>query len=336
MIPLRPQPIRPPLPPRLRRRMPSSRTASLLRFAAGILLLTFGVLAPFFSALAAPPPGIALGAVLLPTARIAPLPTPQLVPLPTADPGRILIPPPTPDVVPNATPTPTPEPGVPLSGPVPILMYHYIRTVTDPNDQLGYNLSVAPELFEQHVAWLAANGYRGVRMDTLRRCLNGEPICPPRPVALTFDDGYMDAYTDALPILQRYGFPATFYITTDFVEQRGYMGWEQLAALRAAGMEIGSHSVSHNNMTELDAAALERETRLSKRLLEERLGIQVLSFCYPIGAYNAAAIEAVRAAGYTSAVTTRWDNDYADLLALPRRRIAGGQTTDELAWIVGN
>jgi peptidoglycan/xylan/chitin deacetylase (PgdA/CDA1 family) len=263
----------------------------------------------------------------LPTAEVL-LPTAPATPAPAAAPA--------PAGAPTVTPAQPPPGAASLSGPAPILMYHYIRAVDQAADPLGWELSVTPELFEQHMAALAQAGYSGVRMDLLARCIRGEPVCPPRPVALTFDDGYEDAFTAALPALQRYGFTATFYIVTEYVGQPGYMGWEQLAALRDAGMEIGSHSVSHPDLTTLDATELLRQVAGSRAELEARLGVRAVSFCYPAGRYSAAVLEAVRAAGYESATTTRWDNDYGDALALPRRRVAGGTTAEEIGWIVAN
>jgi peptidoglycan/xylan/chitin deacetylase (PgdA/CDA1 family) len=170
-------------------------------------------------------------------------------------------------------------------------------------------------------------------MDSVARCItNG--ACPAKALALTFDDGYEDAFTTALPVLQRYGFTATFYIISGFVGQPGYMSWEQLAALRDSGMEIGAHTIDHYDLTTLDPAESERQIVQSKIDLEHQLGISIVSFCYPTGLYNGSIIEQTRAAGYLSATTTRWDDDYSDLMALPRRRISGGMGVDSLAAIV--
>lgn len=221
-------------------------------------------------------------------------------------------------------------PGVPPA----ILMYHYIRSVDQGSDPLGYNLSVTPDDFNNQIAWLHEQGYIGVRMDGITRCLRGEAPCPGKAIALTFDDGYADAYTDALPVLKRYGLVATFYIVTNFVGQPGYMTWEQVAALRDAGMEIGSHTVSHLDLTSLDWEAAGVEIAQSKSELDQHLGINVTSFCYPTGLHNAGIEEQARAAGYSNATTTRWDNDTSDMMALPRRRVSGGTALDGFAWIV--
>jgi peptidoglycan/xylan/chitin deacetylase (PgdA/CDA1 family) len=220
-----------------------------------------------------------------------------------------------------------------MGQPPPILMYHYIRSVDQGSDPLGYELSLAPELFEAQMAWLHEQGYRTMRMDMVARCI-ASGACPARAVALTFDDGYADAFTTALPVLQRYGFTATFYIVSGLVGQPGYMSWEQLVALRDAGMEIGAHTIDHYDLTTLDPAESERQILQSKTDLEHRLGIGVTSFCYPVGLYNWSVAEQARAAGYLSAATTRWDDDYGDLMALPRRRISGGMGVDSIAAIV--
>jgi peptidoglycan/xylan/chitin deacetylase (PgdA/CDA1 family) len=263
---------------------------------------------PLASSSAVPQVGPTLTNTPLPLAAVAPIPTL----LPTIPAGA----------------------GAPLQAAVPILMYHYVRWVDAAADPLGYNLSVTPDDFAGQMAWLHEQGYNLVRMDTLARCRRGEDLCPPKPVALTFDDGYEDAFSAALPVLQRYGFTATFYIISGMVGQAGYMSWAQVAALRDAGMEIGAHTVNHLDLTSLDVATAGYEIAQSKDDLERNLGISVTSFCYPTGLYNALVEDQVRADGFLSATTTRWDFDYSDMLALPRRRVAGGTTIEQFAGIV--
>jgi peptidoglycan/xylan/chitin deacetylase (PgdA/CDA1 family) len=277
--------------------------------------------APTADATLPPAPTLTNTPLLLgPVAGAPAAPVPTLFPTQAA-PGGAVVP-------------PAAAQAVPLAAPPPILMYHYIRTVDAGSDPLGYNLSVTPEDFDRQMAWLAEQGYHGVRMDTLTRCLGGEVACPANPVAITFDDGYEDAWSTALPILQRYGLTATFYIISSAVGQPGYMTWEQIAALRDAGMEIGAHTVNHYDLTSLDAGTASYEIAQSKSDLEARLNIRVASFCYPTGLYNWAIEEQVRAAGFASATTTRWDGDYSDIMALPRRRIAGGTALEGFAAIV--
>lgn len=230
-------------------------------------------------------------------------------------------------------PTPTPEPP-PIPSSIPVLMYHYVRTVNQYEDSLGYSLSVTPELFDLQMGWLAENGYTPVRMDTMIDCLAGNRPCPERPVALTFDDGYEDAYTDALPILERYGFTATFYIVTNFVGQPGYMSWEQIAALRDAGMEIGSHTVSHPDLRTLGREEALKEITMSRAIIQGALNVPVESFCYPIGGYNQEIAAIVAEAGYTNAVTTVGGRGMISPFEIPRWRIIGGESLDAFAWYV--
>jgi peptidoglycan/xylan/chitin deacetylase (PgdA/CDA1 family) len=242
---------------------------------------------------------------------------------------------------PVATLFPTPiadaPPAAQASGvPPPILMYHYVRAVDQGADPLGYELSVTPEDFGSQMAWLHDQGYIGMRMDGITRCVRGETLCPARAIAITFDDGYADAYSEVMPVLQRYGLLATFYIVTNFIGQPGYMTWEQVAALRDAGMEIGAHTVSHLDLTSLDWDTAAFEIAQSKAELDRHLGLNVTSFCYPTGLYNGTIEEQVRASGFTNATTTRWDNDNSDVMALPRRRISGGMALESFAWVVQN
>jgi len=290
------------------------------------------------------PPALATPAPVAPTVEFAPAvasaPAPLIEPTLTSTPIQLapveggalatvatLFP-----IVPAPVDTPA-GPQIPGAPPT-ILMYHYIRSVDQGSDPLGYNLSVTPEDFNNQMSWLHEQGYIGVRMDGITRCLRGAAPCPSKAIALTFDDGYADAYTEALPVLKRYGLVATFYIVINFVGQPGYMTWEQVAALRDAGMEIGAHTVRHLDLTSLDWETAGVEIAQSKTELDQRLNINVTSFCYPTGLYNAGIEEQVRAAGYLNATTTRWDTDTSDIMALPRRRIAGGTALDGFAWIV--
>lgn len=277
--------------------------------------------------------------------------TPTKLPLPTLPPAPYI---PTPQQLPGIAPEirtmvqspiqiPTSSPYVPIyaiqqqnatqvpvsamvSGKtlsIPIVMYHYIRDVDKTLDPLGYRLSVAPDQFAQQIAWLWQQGYTTIRMDMLADCVQGVRSCPARSVALTFDDGYMDAYTTAFPLLQQYGFVATFYVITGFVGNQGYMGWNELQALQAAGMEIGSHSISHPNLTALSQAQRDEQLLSSRQRLQEVLGTPIRSFCYPSGLFDATVQQAVRDAGYTNATTTMPGISMSNLYALPRLRISG-------------
>lgn len=328
------------------------------RLLAGlVLILAAAVLLGLERELRAPAVA-AIPAAALPTAHVR-RPDLQLPPPPARPPARVPAHMPSPaeltagapGIRRSATPaTPVPHSGgapprsgspavpageAPLTAPTPILMYHYIRTADRQADPLGYNLSVAPALFAAQMEWLHAAGYTGITIDRMLACLQGAALCPLHPIVLTFDDGYQDAYDQALPVLHHYGFTATFYIISGRVGQPGYLTWDELIAMHNAGMEIGSHTINHYDLTALAPLEARRQIVQSKAELEQRLGFPVKDFAYPSGRYNQAIEQQVRAAGYQSAATTRWDNDYRDVFALPRRRISGGTSVKAFAAIVG-
>ncbi len=254
---------------------------------------------------------------------------------PTATPRLLTA---TPAATATATPAPTrtPRPGrMAVAGPeyVPVLMYHYIRVADENADPVGYRLSILPERFAEQMAWLQEHAYTPMRMDDLAACLRGQQDCPDQPVALTFDDGYADAATEALPILNAYGFKATFYIVPGFVGRPGYMSWEQIELLHNSGMEIGSHTMNHADLTGLeDVKAIRNELVQSREVLEQRLGAPVRSFCYPAGSYAPQIMEEVRRAGYTNAVITAPGDQIGNLYEIPRRRVLGGETIAGFPW----
>lgn len=234
-----------------------------------------------------------------------------------------------------AAPSPTilPTETQNWSGGVPILMYHYIRVNPVASDRIGFNLSITPLEFADQMHWLSAHGFHAVTMAQVRGFIRDGAPLPAKPVALTFDDGYDDAYTVARPILDQNHLTATFFVVTSFVGQPRYMTWEQVAALDQDGMEIGSHTVHHLGLPRLSAALRTFELADSRSVLEGHLGHSVLDFCYPGGEIDSATIAATGEAGYLSATTTRYgvvrrgDNP----LELPRIRVYGGITLPEFA-----
>ncbi|NTU85296.1 MAG: polysaccharide deacetylase family protein, partial [Chloroflexales bacterium] len=195
-------------------------------------------------------------------------------------------------------------------------------------------LSVTPEQFSAQLDWLHAAGYQAIRMDAMAACMRGEGPCPARAVALTFDDGYLDAYTTALPILQQYGYSATFYIVSGFVGQPGYMGWDEIRALRSAGMEIGSHSLTHPDLTTLGLDDLRAQVAQSGAEIAAAIGAPVVSFCYPSGRFNDTIIAVTGESGYTSATTTISDGPQDNPFTLPRLRIPGDLDLEGFRWMV--
>jgi peptidoglycan/xylan/chitin deacetylase (PgdA/CDA1 family) len=187
--------------------------------------------------------------------------------------------------------------------PVPILAYHSIGDQPR-NGTMRWSVS-AGDLDEQ-LAMIVERGRHALTVAQYAAALRGEAALPPDPVLVTFDDGFADLATTALPVLDRYRVVATAFVISGRVGTRTADGdpalsWEQLHDLRAFGVQVGSHGHSHRALDCLPPPEVEHELRWSKRLLEEGLGEEVVSFAYPYGYLSSRVRDAVRAAGYSSA-----------------------------------
>ena len=214
---------------------------------------------------------------------------------------------------------------------LPVLMYHYIRAGVPSSDKLGISLSVTPAAFEEQMRYLSANGYYSVTPADLYSSLKSKTTLPPKAIILTFDDGYRDFYTNAYPILKKYGFRSTIFMIVDWVGRDGYLTSNQLLEMQASGLvDVESHTLNHADLPILSLEKAREEIFASKTKLEAFLGKQVSVFCYPYGAYNSSVAKMVADAGYLLAFTTRnsqFENE-AETFYLPRVRIDG---TDSFA-----
>ena len=154
--------------------------------------------------------------------------------------------------------------------------------------------------------------------------------------ALTFDDGAASDYEVTFPILTEIGLRATFFVVPTLVETPGYVTWGQLREMVAAGMEVGSHSLTHPFVNALDRAGLEREFGESKRILESRLGLPIRSASLPRGWEPPDLRPVLQQLGYRVFCTSRvaWWYPGADALAMPRVAVRRGLATEEFAAIV--
>jgi peptidoglycan/xylan/chitin deacetylase (PgdA/CDA1 family) len=167
--------------------------------------------------------------------------------------------------------------------------------------------------------YLAANHFNVIPLGTLVDALQGRGGVPDRSVVITFDDGWLTQYENALPILQRLHFTATFFVITKQVGVGPkYMTLEQIQALQRAGMTIASHSRTHPDLTKANTAQLRDEIAGSRHDLQKMLGINTDLFAYPYGAWNKRVATAARGAGYRAARAAAggsW-NDLADQFSL--------------------
>lgn len=186
---------------------------------------------------------------------------------------------------------------------VPILVFHIVRPSYPTDSQAVKNLAQTPEIFDAEMKYLQDSGYHVIAFRTLIDYLkSGTTTLPVHPIVITFDDGWGDQFKYAFPILEKYHYTATFFIFTNPVGTRGFVTWDDLRALRDAGMDIGSHSRSHPFLTKItDPKILWNEIHGSKLALEKNLNITVTEFAYPFGKFDATTTDMVKKAGYTSA-----------------------------------
>jgi peptidoglycan/xylan/chitin deacetylase (PgdA/CDA1 family) len=215
-----------------------------------------------------------------------------------------------------------------------VLMYHSVEAY----DADPYQVTVHPQRFDRQLRWLRRRGLRGVGMRELlaaRGNGNGDGL-----VGLTFDDGYRDFLTEVVPALDRYGFTATVFVVAGGLgghnewdepgPRKPLMTADEVRKVAAAGLEIGSHSLSHVPLPEVTDGALAEEVRRSRLLLAELAGQDVTGFCYPYGGVGEREIAAVRAAGYDYACATRTTSELAGRHAVPRTFIGDRDTSPRL------
>lgn len=239
-----------------------------------------------------------------PTWTKSPLPSPTepATLQPTLPPTETFTPHPseTPHPIFTFTQTDTPIPQWVLQGPgdlvVPILLYHHIGI--SPSDSPYY---ISAYDFEQQMFLLHEWGYQTITVERLVRAIREGAELPPKPLILTFDDGSETVSTAAFPIMQKYNFTGTVYIVLNFIGIPNYMDDMQIRELYANGWEVGSHSISHVSLTE--RVDRQRDEIVdSRRKLQNRLGLPILTFAYPFGAYNEESIHYARFAGYIAAM----------------------------------
>ncbi len=188
---------------------------------------------------------------------------------------------------------------------VPILMYHHIGN--PPVNEKSHQLYVHPDLFRREMEYLAENKYKSTSLDELADALKNKKKLPKKSIVITFDDGYDDFNNNAYPILKKYNLKSTIFISTNLVNKPCYLTLSSIKSLLTSKIvTIGSHTITHPNLTRINSNRLFYELTGSKRWIEKKLKTKITSFAYPFGGYNKNIIQEVYNTGYRSALTTEY------------------------------
>lgn len=201
---------------------------------------------------------------------------------------------------------------------LPILMYHSISEGPEEDLRPYYRLRTSPARFAEQMQYLADRGYAAMDLENGWKQFQSPKQPDRKMVILTFDDGFRDFHTAALPVLQRHGFSATVFLATGCMDGgsgafRGQecLSWDLVRQMRRQGFYFGSHTVSHPRLYDLAWPEIRSELAGSKKRMEDVLGEPIVTFSYPYAfpqwdrGFVRAFREAIRDCGYTTVVTTR-------------------------------
>jgi peptidoglycan/xylan/chitin deacetylase (PgdA/CDA1 family) len=190
-----------------------------------------------------------------------------------------------------------PASWAPHPGPVPILEYHAIQPPVA--GSAFPQLFVTQADFQRQMRWLKGQGFEAVTLDQVEDAWYKRGELPPKPVVVSFDDGYLSQYVAGFLVLQRYHWPGVL----NLVAEGSDLPDTDVKKMIDAGWELASHTVTHADLPTVPPAQLQREVAGSRRILRQRFGVTVDNFCYPAGRYDSTVISEVAKAGYRGAQT---------------------------------
>jgi peptidoglycan/xylan/chitin deacetylase (PgdA/CDA1 family) len=227
--------------------------------------------------------------------------------------------------------------------PVPVLMYHHV------NNHKGDMVTITPETFEMQMHYLNKAGYKTLNTGELISHINGTLQLNEKSVMVTFDDGWIDNYVFAYPVMKKYGIKATIFLVTSWIDNAGNAGhvndsdiptheesssllmknkgqkvvlnWDMIREMKESGLvEFHSHTQNHMKCHHLNGNDLLEEVQQSKKRIEGRLGSDCTCLCWPMGRYNDLAVKTAEEAGYKALFTTNYGvvNENSDLFAIQR------------------
>jgi peptidoglycan/xylan/chitin deacetylase (PgdA/CDA1 family) len=236
-----------------------------------------------------------------------------------------------------------PRPAV-VTDRLPILMYHRVAS-TGAAAMSAYR--VTPEKFEEHLRSLRDGGYYSIGLEDWRVAADRRTPLPGKAVLITFDDGYLDFFTHAWPLLKSYGFSATVFLVADeigksnawdraFGEEVPLLGWPEIRQLQSEGVEFGSHSATHSPLTGLSPADIVHEAARSRAILQRELKVPIRAFAYPYGDVDPVVQHLIGACGYVFGLSCQpgLSGLRDSLLMLPRIEVTGSTGLAEFASLL--
>lgn len=209
---------------------------------------------------------------------------------------------------------------------IPVLMYHYISEPESGADDIRINLSLSPNLFEAQLRYLQSNDYQTITFSDLYNSMTIGTSMPARPIILTFDDGYLDHYTEAFPRLTAFGYTGVFFVITEFADnpRPAHLTWEMIQEMADGGMDIQPHTKTHRELRARSYDFLVYEIMGSAESIEANVGQSPNVLSYPVGRYDNETIAMLYTSPLKFAVTTQpgvyhtWFNRFE----LPRLRVS--------------
>lgn len=234
-------------------------------------------------------------------------------------------------VCPVALDTPIEQPKLVMTNDfaVPVLMYHRVCNLTPEEERspIMRDLTVSPKDFEQQLNYMKTAGFTFLHVSEVQNAIKSGSPLPEKAVAITLDDGYADNFTEAFPLLKKYGAKATVFMVTNNFERPGRLSWlnAKLMVKNAVGFE--SHTISHPDLSTLCRERVSFELSESKKVLERGLGQPITALAYPAGAFNPMVEVVAEQVGYLSA----WKkgggvvrpSHSSNMYELPRVRVHG-------------
>jgi len=219
---------------------------------------------------------------------------------------------------------------------IPILTYHYISYNGNQADTIRTSLSTLPATFEEQLKLLQTHGFTTVSLDELAAAFTGNYTLPAKAVILTFDDGYRDFYTNAVPLLTKYQMKGVVFIATGLVGGGNYLTWNQIEELsRSPLVSFAAHTVHHYALTGVGEAVLKSELEESKLILEQHVSYRINWMAYPYGNFDQRVMKATQRAGYIGSATMLPDSwQYQSrFFYLPRIRVGNQRGNDFLQLV---